>query len=353
MVKMVRVPFLLLLSSYTSRSNIDDVKANQTGILTTTSQPPLPHFGHYGLPICLPSDGPTVSGDLTGRLEQRKCKDPFGSICDNSGCRCRDGYPIQVDGVCLKNVTNIGEPCWVSDQCRSIEHSACIRSSGRVLEEVFDPLWEAFVRSNRSEKFIPGKCACSENYKVFTKDDGSKTCIHREIGSRCMTSYECARKVRYSLCSQKDRKCVCPETGYRYSPHTDECIPLVKSIPVADCSNDGSCSVTAPGGLTDFSISEMSTVIGFGLSMIFILGVWFVFFKLTNSRSQSRTAGTDGNFSAFYGIDDDDTPPYPPEDESEEVDEFEIDPPSYEEVTNGGKKPSARDIADAEGGGWR
>ena len=94
------------------------------------------------------------------------CRDPFGSICVTGQCRCKDKFPItESSGICLDYALEMDTPCWLAEQCRMIDATTCMRPSGRVLERVLDPLWDAYVESNGSLRYVPGRCRCAKGFR--------------------------------------------------------------------------------------------------------------------------------------------------------------------------------------------
>ena len=266
------------------------------------------------------------------------CKDPFGSYCFNSKCHCRQDYSVETgDGICLKNVSSLGEGCWVTKQCIT-PNSACSRSSGRILHDIFEPLWEVYVQSNGSNKYIPGKCTCHPDFKLQVVSieqrlfgvpgSLSNSCIPRSIGSFCRTNYECASKARFARC--QDKKCVCPSPEYELQVSTDECIAMRRA---AECLQDNESATCIPGSKetgTPFSYfkwtDDVAGFVGFAISMTVVFCVWSVCCKLSNLSASDECDYSPGvNSSYSPGVN------YFAE-EDETGDDDDDDPPSYDDV---------------------
>ena len=69
---------------------------------------------------------------LTSCSNINDCRDPFGSICVNGRCQCKDKFPItESSGICLDYALEMDTPCWLAEQCRMIDATTCMRPSGK------------------------------------------------------------------------------------------------------------------------------------------------------------------------------------------------------------------------------
>jgi hypothetical protein len=275
------------------------------------------------------------------------CKDPIGQYCFQSKCICREAYVIEWEGVCLKNAS-LGEPCWVSQQCSSVTpHTACLRSSGRILHDIFEPLWEVFIKSEGNSKYIPGKCGCDPEYKLQVvlnsgfyglSGPAFNTCVPRSIGSSCRTNYECASKTRFSRCQEK--KCVCPSPDYEHQYSSDECISTKKETTI-DCLQDienGSCVTTEKEKGMWSRIrwsSDVAGFLGFAASMSLVVLVWYTCCQFSGSGDSDEYDYTSGSAAWLREGDFSDLG------EDQEDDDTDEDPPSYEDAVIKKNDPQA------------
>lgn len=163
-------------------------------------------------------------------ISSNGCNDPFGNECVDSSCSCRPNFNVRLiqdkdSVICLQPASRLDDLCWTSHQCTA-ENSQCRRIiSGRILTDVLTPLWESYVKSGGSSKFIPGRCRCSKGYRpLMTYNENSyearQVCRPRDVGSSCRTSYECYTRVKYTSCNES--RCVC-SPGFAYDSHDDLC----------------------------------------------------------------------------------------------------------------------------------
>lgn len=253
------------------------------------------------------------------------CKDPFNSFCLENKCHCKRDYPIiERSGVCLDYVLELDLPCWLTEQCRCstvfcplafnnvlgqmIDAAACLRPSGRQLDSILDPLWEAYVQSNGSARYIPGTCRCARGFRNVTDTSGrmvssvsvelnefdlsNQICKPRAIGASCKTSYECSSRARYSRCEQK--QCVC-FNGFSYVPETDHCerdtnLETVKTCPNGETNCDlNELNLNENSTLHSIFKANYANLIGFSASMGFILVAWFVCWKCNSDTEEDTT----------------------------------------------------------------
>lgn len=256
------------------------------------------------------------------------CQDPLGSVCVDGVCFCRDENPHSQSRLCLDFVYNIGEPCWVSSQC-ALDKSACLRPSGRTLTIILEPLWEAFLKTNASHRYIPGTCRCMKGFRETNLPDGNgHVCSLRAMGSECRTHYQCAIRSKFTQCLQK--RCVCA-TGFIYDYAADQCI---KDSGV-ECGNE----FCTPNQSAILLFKEtFANLIGFTASMGFMAAVWLCCWKCNGSTSHERPQVASFEFSALRHtahtrldmpvVENDGLPEY----ESEVDMEFDASPPTYDEA---------------------
>ncbi|KAI1300023.1 hypothetical protein HDE_03606 [Halotydeus destructor] len=208
------------------------------------------------------------------------CQDPLNSECVDSVCTCRPGLNSS-NGLCLELNLAFDSPCWLSSQCTDYPLGSCRRPlSGRILDDILEPLWEAYVDSNGSERFTPGRCRCARGHRNESRDQGHVVCVKRTIGSSCKTSYECSSRTAYSDCSA--RLCQCFD-GFEYNSALDSCSKAATLDHMAgqlDCDHLEAGLLCPVNRTIQFLIKEnFANLIGFSASMGFILLAWFVCWK--------------------------------------------------------------------------
>ena len=180
---------------------------------------------------------------------------------------CCGETEVRVGETCLPS-QGVGSGCWVSAQCAT-PNSVCRRPSGRILSTLREDLWDAYVRANRSSRFVPGKCGCTDDFAIRATAEGEEAeliCVARTIGAACRSNYECGKRSRFSACI--DKKCACLSPHYLYERATDQCTPAVTQIA---CGNN-SCPRLWFGG----TFGELCFY-GFSASMTLVLAFWLTF----------------------------------------------------------------------------
>lgn len=162
------------------------------------------------------------------------CEDLEGSFCEesNSTCLCKPEYPIRMYKYCLKP-KKIGEACYTSRQCETIENAACY-----IFGKEYDKTGDHNVWLPLSDWPI-GTCKCKINHQI---DVSNNTCIKRVIGSWCSDDRDCIKETLHSQCKLRIGShlsfCEC-SWGYFYDPLTDTCNqPLFGS----KCTNNHDCA---------------------------------------------------------------------------------------------------------------
>ena len=232
---------------------------------------------------------------------------------DCSGADCCGDEAVRVDGVCLPK-QGLMTGCWVSAQC-SAGHSACRRPSGRLLSSLHADLWQASRSANDSSSFVPGKCLCTDAFvlRATAAGDSEVACVPRTIGGPCRSNYECGRRTRFSVCTNK--KCVCISPDYHYEHSTDQCVADVSK---AACDN-GSCPFLSFGG----TYGELCFY-GFSASMTLVLAFWLTFCFCSHPDTAAGTSYEPVH--AEMAADRD-------RDKEFDLDMYGDEPPSYEAAT--------------------
>lgn len=183
---------------------------------------------------------------------------------DTEDCGDDESQQILFDGNCLPK-QDLTKGCWVSAQCSS-QNSVCRRPSGRHLHSLHHDLWQAYLKANRSSRFIPGRCGCNDEFVLQSESGDRLVCASRTIGSPCRSNYECGKRTRFSVCENK--KCICIPAGYQYDRASDQCTPTDSRM---GCEN-GSC----PHPLFRGTYGELCFY-GFTASMGLVLAFWLTF----------------------------------------------------------------------------
>lgn len=144
------------------------------------------------------------------------CEDDTGSFCDSSQkCSCKDDHPIRLLGYCLK-LKQIGEECYTSAQCKSINNAACY-----IFGKEYDNerISGGHNVGRQVSNWPTGNCRCNLGHQW---DNVTETCIKKTIGSWCNDDWDCIKDKYNTQCSRPQNVCECA-WGFFYDLKSDSC----------------------------------------------------------------------------------------------------------------------------------
>lgn len=149
--------------------------------------------------------------------ETTGCEDDEGSYCDTNTqkCTCKDDHPIRLLGYCLK-IKQIGEECYTSAQCKSINNAACY-----IFGKEYDNerISGGHNVGRQVSNWPTGNCRCNLGHQW---DNVTESCIKKTIGSWCNDDWDCIKEKYNTQCSRPQNLCECA-WGFFYDAKTDSC----------------------------------------------------------------------------------------------------------------------------------